>query len=240
MEQKTRLSRRVAARITSRGPALEESFRGSECPTRATLSCFVSCFATAKGSGTLKIMRNRDPIHHTALAANDEREQPALPRADVFTRRAAVTAVSLLFVGWETPGRASPPSPTKKLEAMSDPRVKTYEIYLSAWSAIPDDERAKRLRESLSEGVVFTNPTQTRHGLADVAVHLQGFQQRSPGGSFRMNEMLGWENHGIATWQFVDAQGQPGFWGYDVLAYDGQGRIESILLFAHVEKQMLK
>jgi hypothetical protein len=52
--------------------------------------------------------------------------------------------------------------------------------------------------------------------------------------------MLGWGSHGIATWQFVDAQGQPGFWGYDVLAYDGQGRIESILLFGHVEKQMLK
>jgi hypothetical protein len=185
-------------------------------------------------------MRNSDPFHHTAPAANDEQEQPDLPRADVFTRRAAVTAISLLLVGWEMPGRASPPSPTKKVEVMSDPRVKTYEIYLSAWSAIPDDERAKRLRESLSEGVVFTNPLQTRRGLADVAVHLQGFQQRSPGGSFRMNEMLGWENHGIATWQFVDAQGQPGFFGYDVLAYDGQGRIESILLFSHVEKQILK
>lgn len=61
----------------------------------------------------------------------------------------------------------------------------------------------------------------------------------APGGSFRMNEMLGWENHGMATWQFVDAKDQPGFWGYDVLAYDGQGRIESILLFGHVEKQTL-
>jgi hypothetical protein len=80
----------------------------------------------------------------------------------------------------------------------------------------------------------------TRRGLADVAGHLQGFQQRSPGGSFRLNEMLGWERHGIATWQLVDAQGQAGFWGYDVVAYDDRGRIESILLFSHVEKQMLK
>jgi hypothetical protein len=186
-------------------------------------------------------MRNRDPIHYSDLATQDEQVQRALPRTDVvFTRRAVVAAASLLFVGWEASGRASPQSPTKKLETMSDPRVKTYEIYLSAWSAIPDDERAKRLRESLSEEIVFTNPMQTRRGLADVAVHLQAFQQRSPGGSFRMNEMLGWENHGIATWQLVDAQGQPGFWGYDVLAYDGQGRIESILLFAHIEKQILK
>ncbi|WP_146423035.1 nuclear transport factor 2 family protein [Humitalea rosea] len=178
-------------------------------------------------------MRSRDPIYQTAPAANDECERPT-------SLRAAVGAAALLLVGWVTPGRASPPSPTKKLEPMSDPRVKTYETYLAAWSAVPDDERAKLLRESLSEHIVFTNSTQTRRGLADVAVHLQGFQQNNPGGSFRLNEMLGWENHGLATWQLVDAQGQPGFWGYDALAYDGQGRIESILMFVRVEAQLVK
>ena len=180
----------------------------------------------------------REPIHQTTLAIDDECE-PALQRADLFTRRAVVAAASLLFVGWQMSGRASP-SPTKRLETMSDPRVKTYRTYLSAWSAIADDERARLLRETLSEQIVFANPLQTRRGLADVAAHLQVFQQRSPGGSFQMNEMLGWDNHGIATWQLVDAKGQLGFWGYDVLAFDAQGRIESILLFSHLEKQILK
>ena len=185
-------------------------------------------------------MNNHDPLRRAALVVDDERVEPALPRTNIFTRRTAAAAVALLLAGWESPVRASPSPATRKLQAMSDPRVKTYETYLSAWSAIPDNERAKRLRETLSESIVFTNPMQTRRGLAEVAVHLQGFQQRSPGGSFRMNEMLGWENHGIATWQLVDAQGQPGFWGYDVVAFDAQGRIESILLFSHIEKQILK
>jgi hypothetical protein len=153
------------AALASREACNPCCFIGRRRSLPTTLRQFAENLATAKGSVTLKIMRNRKPIHHTALAANDEQAQPALPRADVFTRRAAVTAISLLFVGWEMPGRASPPSPTKKVEVMSDPRVKTYEIYLSAWSAIPDDERAKRLRESLSNDVVFTNPVQTRHGL---------------------------------------------------------------------------
>lgn len=166
-------------------------------------------------------MRSRSPTDRTALAASDGCERPTSQRTGVLAQRAAVA------------------SPTKKLEPMSDPRIETYETYLSAWSAIPDDERAKRLRESLSENIVFTNSMQTRRSLADVAVHLQAFQQRSPGGSFRLNEMLGWEDHGLATWQLVDARGQPGFWGYDVLAYDGRGRIESILMFVHVEQQML-
>jgi hypothetical protein len=174
------------------------------------------------------------------MPADNKCERPTSLGVDAFTRRAAVAATAFLLIGWQTPGRASPPRTTKKLEPMSDPRINTYETYLNAWSAVPDAERAKLLRESLSEHIVFTNATQTRRGLADVAVHLQDFQQRSPGGSFRLNEMLGWENHGLATWQLVDAQGQPGFWGYDALAYDRQGRIESILMFVHLEKQILK
>jgi hypothetical protein len=151
------------------------------------------------------------------------------------TRRDALFALSALLAG-----AAVSASTVKEPARMSDPRVKTYETYLSAWAKIPDDERLQRLRESLSESIVFTNPMKTRRGLAEVVEHLQAFQQRTPGGSFRLNEMLGWERHGIATWQLVDAQGQPGFWGYDVVGFDDQGRIESILLFSHIEKQTLK
>ena len=61
---------------------------------------------------------------------------------------------------------------------MADPRVKTYEPYLSAWSMISDEERARLLRESLSESVRFTNPLKTRRGLAEVVEHLQVFQER--------------------------------------------------------------
>jgi hypothetical protein len=68
---------------------------------------------------------------------------------------------------------------------MTDFRVATYEIYLSAWSAVPDDERLRLLHESVTEGVVFKNPMKTRAGIADVIEHLEGFQVRSPGGSFR-------------------------------------------------------
>lgn len=123
---------------------------------------------------------------------------------------------------------------------MTDFRVAAYETYLSAWSAVPDDERLRLLRESVTEAVVFKNPTKTRTGLADVAEHLAGFQVRSPGGSFRHNAMIGWEENAMATWQFVDADGNGGFTGYDILVFDEHRRIESIVLFGNVEKQTLK
>lgn len=122
---------------------------------------------------------------------------------------------------------------------MSDKRVQTYDLYLAAWSALPDAERARMLRESLSEQVVFTNPMQTRRGLSDVAEHLKGFQLRSPGGSFRTNNIIGWGEYALAEWQLVDAKGDAGFSGYDVLTFDEQGLISTILLFGNVEAQKL-
>jgi hypothetical protein len=169
-------------------------------------------------------MIDRKPRHHSNPAT--------------VTRREAVLLT--LLAGCALPGNAMSAPTTKEPVPMSDPRVKTYETYLSAWSKIPDDERLRLLRESLSDNIVFTNPMKTRRGLAEVVEHLQAFQQRTPGGSFRLNEMLGWENHGIATWQLVDAQGQAGFYGYDVVAFDDHGCIETILLFSHIEKQTLK
>jgi len=96
------------------------------------------------------------------------------------------------------------------------------------------------LRESLSQDIVFKNPLQTRHGLAEVTAHLEGFQVRSPGGSFRMNNMVGWGTYALAEWQLVDAKGDAGFSGYDVLTFDEQGLISTILLFGNVEAQKLR
>lgn len=118
-------------------------------------------------------------------------------------------------------------------------RVETYDRYLAAWSAIPDAERETLLRATLSDEIVFENPQQTRRGIADMIAHLEGFQQRTPGGTFRMNTMVGWGDRALAEWQLVDAAGKPGFSGYDMLAFDSSGRISTILLFGNVEAQKL-
>ena len=122
---------------------------------------------------------------------------------------------------------------------MSNKRVQTYDLYLAAWSAVPDNERVRMLRESLAEQAIFTNPQKTRHGRADVADHLKDFQLRSPGDSFRLNNMVGWGSYALAEWQWVHAEGNPGVSGYDVLTFDENGLISSILLFGNVEAQKL-
>ena len=123
---------------------------------------------------------------------------------------------------------------------MTDKRVDAYELYISAWSAISDEERLRRLRASIAQAIIFRNAMKTRNSLADVVEHLEAFQQRSPGGSFRLMSMLGFENQGLATWKFFDAEGQGGFSGFDALTFDEEGRISYILMFSDLEKQRLK
>ncbi len=163
-----------------------------------------------------------------------------IPHPTAVSRRSAVAAASLVLAAWHLNGRAAEPLISNQSGAGSDLRVRAYDTYLAAWAVNPDDKRARLLREALSDSIVFTNPTQTRRGLADMGVHLREFQQRNPGASFQLIEMLGWNSHGMATWQLIDAAGRPGFSGYDVLAFDAQGRIESILMFTRVEKQIVK
>jgi SnoaL-like domain len=122
---------------------------------------------------------------------------------------------------------------------MTQNKVQTYERYLAAWSAVPDEERERLLRGSVAEDVLFSNPQQVRHGIGEVVEHLEAFQKRSPGGSFQMNNMIGWADHGLAEWQLFDGEGKAGFSGYDVVAFDQRGFITSILLFANVEAQKL-
>ena len=122
---------------------------------------------------------------------------------------------------------------------MTDKRVDAYELYISAWSAISDEERLRRLRASVAQAIIFRNAMKTRNSLAEVE-HLEAFQQRSPGGSFRLMSMLGFENQGLATWKFFDAEGQGGFSGFDALTFDEEGRISYILMFSDLEKQRLK
>jgi hypothetical protein len=129
---------------------------------------------------------------------------------------------------------------TSEAKPMTDKRATTYDTYLSAWSAIPDSERRRLLRESVSEDIVFTNPLQARAGIDGMVAHLEAFQHRSPNGKFVSLAILGWDNHALATWQFVDADGTRGFTGYDVVSFDDQGRIATILLFSNVDKQRLK
>lgn len=109
----------------------------------------------------------------------------------------------------------------------------------------PSRSRGRRAGTDNHEGrlaVLSVNPTQTQRGLAGVAGQCGVFQKRTPGGSFVAEEMLAFESHGIVRWRLLDAQGNSGAfdvygfdYGYDVVEFDAEGRIESLLMFVHTK-----
>ena len=175
-------------------------------------------------------------------------------RLNIPTRRALIAGVPILCsglfvaVGWaaarEQPRTVIPkisPIRYNALESpMTDHRISTYESYLKAWSAVPDDERLALLRMSVTDKIVFKNATKSRAGIPDMTEHLSAFQHKTPGASFRLLGMLGFENYAMATWQFVDAKGVDGFMGYDTITFDNDRRIESIVMFTKVGPQTLR
>lgn len=119
-------------------------------------------------------------------------------------------------------------------------RLRLYELYVTAWSAISASERAERLGATVSEDVAYRDALTRCKGAPALGEHLGAFQERSPGSSFRLLSMLSWEADALAHWQFVDAQGKAGFEGYDALTFAEDGRIASIVGFSDSDKQRLK
>ncbi len=127
----------------------------------------------------------------------------------------------------------------KKGTIMVNDRAATYELYLAAWSPVNDDERRNLLRKSLKEEAVFLNMQTPRRGINEIAQHLKEFQTHIPGGTFRLNSLIGWGSNALAEWQLIKPNGEPGFSGYDVLTFTEEGVISNILMFTNVESQKI-
>jgi len=126
---------------------------------------------------------------------------------------------------------------------MSDNTVATYRLYVSAWSRISDQEREDRLARSVAPDVVFRNPHKIRYGRPGVIEQIKSFQSNTsggsfstPGGSFRVNWVIGFGNDFLAEWQLVDASGKDSFNGYDAFTLNEEGLIKTIVLWDNTKE----
>ena len=125
-------------------------------------------------------------------------------------------------------------------EKMMTSRLGLYERYITAWSAMGTSERMSLLAQTVTEDIAYRDATVRCEGASALGEHLNTFQERSPGSSFRLLSMLSWGADGLAKWQIVDAEGEPGFSGYDAMTFAEDGRISSIVGFSETDKQRLK
>ena len=72
-----------------------------------------------------------------------------------------------------------------------------WDLYLSAWSDISVEERRKRLESCVTDDCIYTDPTEQRHGRADLMARIEISQERYPGAHFVNDKFL--HHHGQGT-----------------------------------------
>ena len=115
---------------------------------------------------------------------------------------------------------------------MPSKAVELYRHYVTAFSAIPDQERRDILDAVLDTEVVYRNPTMEGAGHQIILDDIDIFQAKFPVGQFALHSSS--EHHDVALmeWQLILADGTPGVRGHDAVRVTPGGRFGSIVTFA--------
>lgn len=100
--------------------------------------------------------------------------------------------------------------------------LKLWNTYQSAWAEIPTQERERRLRDTLTPDVAFTNPDADERGIELMIASVDEFQQRYPGCYFRTTLLR--QQHGqlVALWTMFDRNDVPLVNGHSYARFDVQ------------------
>ncbi len=89
----------------------------------------------------------------------------------------------------------------------NDTLQQTYNSYLDAYNDIAVDERGRLLRQSVTDDVVFTNPSGESQGFGKLMEHIEEFQKQRKGASFKSNKLLAHHGQFLSEWTMYDKDG---------------------------------
>ena len=115
---------------------------------------------------------------------------------------------------------------------MNDHELQTlFRNYLDAFAAPSPAEQERLLRASVAEEVVFTNPGVDGRGLDNMLAHIGGFQQKFPGGYFRLRWLR--QQHGklLAEWTQFDRGDSEFITAHSYGRLDDRGRLAHLAGF---------
>ena len=81
------------------------------------------------------------------------------------------------------------------------------ENYLAAFAAPSPAAQERLLRASAAQEIAYSNPGVNGRGLNSLLAHISSFQQKFPGGSFRLNWVRHQHGQVLAEWTQLDQQG---------------------------------
>lgn len=112
----------------------------------------------------------------------------------------------------------------------NEPRT-VFENYLNAFATTSPAEQERLLRSSVADDVVYTNPGVEGSGLGNLLAHIGVFQNRFPGGRFRMNWFRQQHGQVLSEWTQVSQDGSELVTGHTYARLDEQGRLAHLAGF---------
>lgn len=115
---------------------------------------------------------------------------------------------------------------------MPSKAVELYTHYVTAFAAIPDQERREILDAVVDTEITYRNRTMEGTGPQIILEDIHQFQARFPGASFTLHSVS--EHHDVALmeWQLILADGTAGVRGHDAVRTSPAGKFASIVTFA--------
>ena len=112
-----------------------------------------------------------------------------------------------------------------------DKLQEVYDSYLEAYSDIARDERQRLLGQSVSDNVVFTNPKGGGEGRSQLIEHIEHFQTRNPGASFKSNKLLAHHGQFLLEWTMFKKDGSQVTTAHTYGQFNDQGLLTKLIGF---------
>lgn len=107
----------------------------------------------------------------------------------------------------------------------SDMHLKTWNTYQRAWGPVQEAEREELLRASVSDDVVYTDPSSHTRGVQQLMNRIAESQRKFTGAVFRNDSFLEHHDQGLFLWTMYDGEGRVFVKGTSFGRFGADGRL---------------
>lgn len=104
----------------------------------------------------------------------------------------------------------------------------TWATYQAAWGDVSDPKRQDLLNKSVSDDVVYTDPSGQASNRGELITFIEEFKQSMPGATFRNHKLIGHHAQTMAEWMLYDANGAELVPGSSWARYGEDGRLTNV------------
>jgi hypothetical protein len=103
--------------------------------------------------------------------------------------------------------------------------LKTWNTYQRAWGPVQETEREELLRATVSEDILYTDPSSQTRGLQELFVRIGQSQQKFTGAYFKNDSFLEHHDQGLFLWTMYDVEGRIFVKGRSFGRFGADGRL---------------